>query len=79
MGKFAPLKLGHPLIGEICLACQKPFVAGDVTTLIALGPGDDPEAREKAKKRLPYSAVAVPVHWDCVDPELQASYGSSVG
>lgn len=63
--KFGPKPADHPSVGELCPACQKPFVAGDFTTLIALGPGDDPEAQERARQGRPYNAVAVEVHWKC--------------
>jgi len=63
--KFGPKKSGHPSIGIDCPACRKPFRAGDVTTLIALGPGDDPEAQQRAREGRVYNAVAQEVHWTC--------------
>jgi hypothetical protein len=65
MKKFGPLSVDHPSVGEKCPACMKPFVAGDYTTLVPLGPGDDEEARRKAKEGRIYIAVAAHVHWDC--------------
>jgi hypothetical protein len=53
--------------GRNCPACRKPFLEGDYTTLIALGPGDDPEARERCKANRPYNAVALEIHYDCAD------------
>lgn len=65
MRKFQPLPADHWLVGQTCPACSKPFAVGDETTLIALGPGDDPEAQERARAGRAYNAVAQPVHWDC--------------
>lgn len=45
-----------------------PLAAGDYTTLIPIGPGNDPEARERAKEGRPYNAVALEIHWECADP-----------
>jgi hypothetical protein len=63
--KFGPKSPDHPSIGEICKACNKPFVTGDFTTLIALGPGDDTEAQVRAREGRPYNAVAIEIHFDC--------------
>lgn len=63
--KFGPKTYGHPTIGDECPACNRTFEAGDYTTAIALGPGDDREQQEKAVKGRPYNAVAVEVHWSC--------------
>ena len=63
---FGPKEAAHPTVGLPCLACGKRFVAGDVTTLLPLGPGGDPEARERARAGRWYSAIAVELHWDCV-------------
>lgn len=62
--KFGPKKA--EMIGSAtCAACKKPFKAGDHTTLIPLGPGDDPVEQDRAKAGRAYNAVAVEVHWDC--------------
>lgn len=66
MRKFGPKSADHPSIGEPCPACKVPFKEGDFTTLVAFGPGDDPEEREKMLAGRPYNAVASEVHWDCV-------------
>lgn len=63
--KFGPKLSNHPSIGKPCPACGKLFKEGDYTTLVALGPGNDLEAQERAKQGRPYNAVAVEVHWDC--------------
>lgn len=65
MRKFGPKTKDHPSIDELCPACKKPFKEGEYTTLIVLGPGDDPEQQKKAKDGRPYSAVAQELHWDC--------------
>lgn len=65
MEKFGPKTKEHPSIGKPCPACHKRFIEGDYTTLITLGPGDDPEAQKKAKEGRAYNAVAVEVHYVC--------------
>ena len=65
MRKFGPKTKDHPSVGKLCPACQKPFAEGDYTTLIAYGPGDDPEAQRKAQKGQAYNAVAAEVHFSC--------------
>lgn len=63
--KFGPKQATHPTVGKECPACHVPFKEGDYTTLISLGPGDDPEEQAKAKAEKPYNAVALEVHFDC--------------
>jgi hypothetical protein len=68
--KFPPLKADHPLVNEQrCAACKQFFVAGDITTIIFVGPGDDPEARERAREGRAYTGVGVPAHWACATGE----------
>jgi hypothetical protein len=67
--KFGPKRLDHPSIGKKCPACEQPFKAGDFTTLIPLGPGGDPESREKCKDGKSYNAIALEVHWACATGE----------
>ena len=64
---FDPLSPEHPLVVEpvLCPACEEFFKAGDRTVLVALGPGKDAEAQEKARTGRFYSAVALAVHADC--------------
>lgn len=63
--RFGPKTADHPSVGEPCAACREPFVAGDYTTLIPLGPGKSPNARAAAAAGRSYNAVAVEVHWEC--------------
>lgn len=44
--KFGPKPKDHPSIGKPCPVCHRVFKEGDYTTLIPVGPGDDPEARK---------------------------------
>lgn len=67
--KFEPLPEGHPAIEIKCPGCQQKFQVGDVTTLIALGPGDDPEEQKKCREGKAYNAVAVIIHWSCATGE----------
>ena len=71
MRTFGPKSADHPSVGENCPACHKPFKAGDYTTLVALGPGDDPGEQQRAKDGRPYNAVAVEVHAACAHPEQE--------
>jgi hypothetical protein len=67
---MGPLGADHPLVDEKeCPACGYAFEAGDLVTLIAVGPGPDPEEQEKARAGRPYNAVALPVHWLCATGE----------
>lgn len=68
---FGPKTADHPSIGKDCPVCKKPFKEGDWTTLVPLGPGDNTEARERAKEGRPYNAVAVEIHWDCAAEEYK--------
>lgn len=63
--RFGPKSAESASEGRKCPACRAAFVEGDYTTLVALGPGDDPEAQELARAGRPYNAVAVEVHWAC--------------
>lgn len=47
--KFGPAEQDDPAVGELCPACRKPFVVGDYTTLIPLGPGDNPDRQALAR------------------------------
>lgn len=65
--KFDPLAGDHPLLQQDCPACRQAFTAGDVVTLVTLGPGE--EARRRAREGRPYNAVTAPVHWACATGE----------
>lgn len=62
---FGPKTEDHPSVDVTCPACGERFRAGDFTTLIALGPGKDAEAREKARDNRWFNAVAVELHFAC--------------
>ena len=64
--KMGPLKAGHPGVGRICPGCKEPILVGEYVTLLAVGPGDDPEQRRKARAGRPYNAVAIIAHYECV-------------
>lgn len=64
--RFGPKALNHPSVGKPCPACGIAFAAGDYTTLVALGPGADEDARLRARSGRPYNAVALEVHYACV-------------
>lgn len=65
MRPYGPKKADHPSIGEPCAACRAPFAEGEMTTLVPLGPGGDPESQRRAREGRAYSAVAVEVHAAC--------------
>jgi hypothetical protein len=67
---FGPKSAEHPGVGRPCPACKVPFKAGDYTTLVMLGPGDDEKAQERARAGRAYNAVAVEAHWTCVTGEV---------
>lgn len=56
---------GHPCVGTFCAACDELFEVGDRVALIALGPGDDEEARARALAGLSYSSATAIVHAAC--------------
>lgn len=64
--KMGPLKGDHPSIGQPCPACWHPFKPGDYVTLVAIGPGDDKEARRACREGRVYNALAVSAHYACV-------------
>ena len=63
--RFAPKPADHPSVGRPCPLCGAAFAAGDATTLVPLGPGDDEEERERCRAGRYYNAVAVEAHWSC--------------
>ncbi len=63
--KFGPKDPHHPSIGVKCLACHEPFIEGDYTTLVSLGPGGDPEEQKKARNGRHYNSVGVEIHYTC--------------
>lgn len=79
--KMGPLAADHPLIMgtfdqdagmnmvEVCPACRRPFEAGQYVTLVPLGPGADPESRDRARRGKAYNAVGLSVHWACATGE----------
>lgn len=67
--KFGPKAADHPSVGTRCPACQVPFDVGDYTTLVALGPGDDPVSQEHARQGRAFNAQALEVHWACATGE----------
>lgn len=67
--RFGPKKADHPTVGHKCQACHKPFAEGDFTALVPLGPGDDEEARARAREGAAYTGVAIELHYACVTGE----------
>ena len=69
MRKFGPKSAGHPSIGDKCPVCLALFREGDFTTLIPLGPADNPKDRKRARENRAYTAIAKEVHWACATGE----------
>jgi hypothetical protein len=69
------IRLGfdHHLVQEhprrVCPGCDRVFAPGETIGMITIGPGPDPEEREKARNGRGYIAVALPVHWACATGE----------
>lgn len=76
---FDPLQPDHHMVtsGLTCPACQKPFLVGQRPTLVAIGPGEDEEERQRAREGRPYNAIAVPAHWACVSGENDQPPGAT--
>lgn len=66
---LGPKPADHPTTGQICPACGKPMAEGSYTTLVPLGPGDDPNAQRRCRMGRVYTAVAVEIHWACATGE----------
>ena len=73
MRAYGPLTADHPAVGEICPLCERPLVAGDVPTLIPLGPGNDIEQRMRAAEGRPYNAVCAVAHWACIPDQARTA------
>lgn len=67
---FGPKSTEHPSVGQPCLACAEPFATGDMTTLLALGPGADEESRERFREGRWFNAPAVELHAACAGLEM---------
>jgi|GEM_PF-3404492 len=69
--KYPPLKSDHPFVRgpQQCAGCGQPFEAGDVTTLVMIGPGGSEESRKRAREGRAYNAIARPAHYACVTGE----------
>ena len=68
--KIGPMS-AEDLPSRPCYACRKPFVAGDFSTLLALGPGNSKEARRRSKEGRPYNAICAVLHWECSEGPRQ--------
>ena len=62
--KFAPKEQDTP--EDECPVCGCSFEAGEHVTLIPLGPGTDPVARQAARQGGWFNAIAIEAHWSCV-------------
>ena len=69
--RLGPLPADHPSVNLPCPACWRPIVVGAFVALVSIGPGDDPEERQKAAHGRPYTATAVVAHWECVTGQME--------
>lgn len=76
---FGPKTADHPSIGNECHGCRRVFVAGDFTTLVIIGPGDDPEEHEKALAGRAHNAIAIEVHAYCAGLDAPSPLGEMKG
>lgn len=70
--KFGPKPMDFdPEESPPCAACKQQFKPGDHSTLVLLGPGDDPSEQLKCREGRPYNSLAVEVHWACATGEVR--------
>jgi hypothetical protein len=67
---FTPERMGpkprdSATLNRKCAACHERFEVGDFTTMIPLGPGNDPDSQERAREGRYYIPVGIEVHWAC--------------
>lgn len=67
--RYGPKPAAHPSLGMPCLACGQPLGEGELTVLVSLGPGADPERRARARQGRWFTGVALEVHWACATGE----------
>ncbi len=71
--KMEPLLEDHPILEDtelpMCFACGVDLEAGDVITLVPVGPGPDTTEQKRASSHQWFAACAVPVHWVCATGE----------
>ncbi len=72
MRPFAPLPDDHPSVGQLCAVCGCMHVAGDVVTVIPLGPGADEEHQARALDGRWYTCLGVVGHAACAGVEVPA-------
>ena len=65
-GRFGPLEDGDPNVGRVCPGCREALQVGDRPALVVIGPGADPEERQRARDGRAYNAVAIVAHEECV-------------
>lgn len=68
--KIGPKPADHPTVGYECPACHGLLEEGQFTTVLFVGPGGDPEARQACLDKKPFTPVALEFHWACVTGEL---------
>lgn len=60
-----PLDPGHPLTYTLCPGCDFPLGNEAPVALVYVGPGPDPEDRQKAREGRWHTGAAVAVHALC--------------
>lgn len=59
----------HPMAQMPCLACGEAIADGNAIVLLALGPGDDPKAREACQHNRWHTACGIVLHAACAGKE----------
>jgi hypothetical protein len=59
------LPTGHPLLDQLCPACDDNLNHEEPTVLVLVGPGTDQDDLDKARDGGWHSGLGVPVHLSC--------------
>lgn len=66
-GRFGPLAVDHPSVGNPCIICGMKMEVGDIPSLISLAPDGVKEAHKKELGK-PYNAIGGIAHQSCTWP-----------
>ncbi len=71
---FPPMLGDHALAEAPCIACMNPLAQPEEPiVLLTIGPGADPDTRDRHWAGRWYNAVAIPLHKACLGEEAAAS------
>lgn len=69
---LGPKPHDHPTLGLVCMVCGEPFVAGQETVAVPVGPLDASEA-QAAREGQAFVAVGLEIHKSCAAPKAPPS------